>query len=264
MNEREYAENAIRARDLGTRPYDTLCRVAKYYYLDHSKKDIRRMLDQFLIQCDPSASLTGWSDTLDYIVKNINKYPLIEIDNISISKSEMGKIDKADSVQARRLAFTLLCISKYWDIVYTLNNHWVNTPDSEIMKMANISTSIKRQSILYAKLNDMQLIRFSKKVDNTNVQVLFSDNGEETMSVSNFANLGYQYLKYHGGNFFECENCGIVTKQNDCRSNKKKYCDKCSLEIRIKRSAESMLKHRNSLKNESVNIRQVAKVTSQT
>ena len=58
----------INHHDLGKHPVETLNRVAKYYFANqYSKQEIRKMLDTFLIQCDPSASLPGWSDVLDKI-----------------------------------------------------------------------------------------------------------------------------------------------------------------------------------------------------
>ena len=71
------------------------------------------------------------------------------------------------------------------------------------MRMANINTSIKRQSLMYYNLNAAGLIQFSKKVDNTNVKVCFMAPGDVVMSITDFRNLGYQYLKYH------CPACAI-------------------------------------------------------
>ena len=83
------------------------------------------MLDTFLIQCDPSASLSGWSDMLDKVVKNVDKYPIIKMDGVDISVEEMEAIEKLEGKQLRRLAFTLLCVAKYWDAVSEKNDHWV-------------------------------------------------------------------------------------------------------------------------------------------
>ena len=61
--------------------------------------------------------------------------------------------------------------------------------------MANIKTSIKRQSLMFAELRNAGFIRFSKKIDNLNVQVLFMTPGETAIHIQDFRNLGYQYLK---------------------------------------------------------------------
>ena len=74
LNELEWAEKQISDRNLGKKPTETLTRIAKYYYSQsYSKRDIRNMLDDFILQCDPHASLVRWSDVLDRIAKNVNK-----------------------------------------------------------------------------------------------------------------------------------------------------------------------------------------------
>ncbi len=251
LNEYEWAEKMISNRDLGGRPVETLSRVAKYYYENgYDKKDIRSMLDTFLIQCDPAASLVHWSDTLDRVAKGSNKYPLVKLDGITISTTEMNKISDLKGKQLRRLAFTLLCVAKYWDKVSPRNNHWVNTSDREIMQMANIKTSIKRQSLMFAELREAGLIKFSKKVDNLNVQVDFIDNGLPTLHIHDFRNLGYQYLKYCGEPYFECENCGITVKINDPnKGRRQKYCSSCAVELYTKQTVDCIMKKRQTLKS---------------
>lgn len=251
LNEHEWAKAAIESRSLGKKPFETLSRVAKYYIDNgnYSKKEVRNLIEIFLLQCDPTASIPKWDSTIDYAIARAFKYEAITIDNITISKSEMEKIMSLDGKQIRRLAFTLLCLAKYWDMVNPQGDHWVNSKDSEIMRMANINTSIKRQSLMYFNLNEMGLIQFSKKVDNTNVRVCFVDNNEEvTLTISDFRNLGYQFLKYCGEPYFECQNCGITTKLSDpVKGTKQKYCKECAVEVAMKQRVNSVMRHRGKL-----------------
>ena len=248
LNEHEWAEGMINSRSLGAKPYETFCRIAKYYIdKNYSKRETRKMLDTFLLQCDPTASLPKWADMLDYAVNRATKYNAIMIDHIGISKTELAKIDSLEGTQLRRLSFTLLCLAKYWDIVNPNGDHWVNSKDTEIMRMANINTSIKRQSSMYHTLNELGLIRFSKKIDNTNVRVCFIDNGEKALEVSDFRNLGYQYLKYKGEPYFECENCGLTTKIKTGKGRKQKYCQDCAIEIQMQQIVNSVMRNRNKM-----------------
>ena len=197
LNEREWAEEMITSRSLGKKPFETMCRVARYY-LDNGmqKREVRRILDTFLLQCDPSASLPKWSGVLDAALARAMKYQSIHIDSIDITRPEMERINTITGKQARRLAFTLLCLAKYWDIVTGKSDGWVNSKDSDIMRMANINTSIKRQSLMYHNLNEAGMIQFSKRVDNTNVRVCFMEPGEIVLRITDFRNLGYQYMMY--------------------------------------------------------------------
>lgn len=251
LNEYEWAERMINNHELGKKPIETLNRVAKYYLENkYSKREIRKMLDTFLTQCAPSASLVHWSDTLDKVAKNVGKFPLIRLDGVDITKNELERIETLGGKQVRRLAFTLLCVAKYWDIVSESNNHWVNSPDKEIMQMANINTSIKRQSLMFAELREAGFIRFSKKIDNLNVQVLFMEPGETALHIQDFRNIGYQYLKHYGAPYFECVNCGITVKiQEPTRGRRQKYCPSCAIELHTKQKVDSVIRKRNALKN---------------
>lgn len=260
LNEYEWAEKMIHDRDLGKRPSETLSRVAKYYYENrYSKREIRKLLDQFLIQSNPDASLFHWSDTLDKIAKNASKYPIIQIDYIPVTEKELELIKHLDTSSTQRLAFTLLCVSKYWDLVSDRNNHWVNSPDKEIFSMANITASSKLQDLMYGKILNAGLIRLSKKIDNLNVQVLFQDNDSDpVLMIKDFRNLGYQYMKYLGGPYFECEHCGKTVKmkehrqyqsrKRDCHHNgrgrRQRYCPACASEVKTQQNINSVMRQR--------------------
>ena len=254
LNEHDYAEQAIQSRSLGKKPSETLSRVARYY-IDScdstTKKAIRNKLDLFLLQCDSTASIPKWSKMLDFATDWAFKHEAIQIESISITKPEMDRIDALPGKQIRRLAFVLLCLSKYWNVVNPQNDSWVNSKDNEIMAFANINTSIRRQCAMYTALRDAGLIQFSKKVDNTNVRVCFSEDGEVAMVITDLRNLGYQYLKYHGEPYFECANCGITTKisnpENKNSSWKQKYCRDCAVATKTKQNVNSVMRHRKHL-----------------
>lgn len=246
LNEYEWAERAIKDKALGKNPYETLSRVAKYYtYKNYTRKEVRRLLDEFLLQCEPAVSLVTWSDTLDSAAKSATKYPLVMLDSIEITAPEMERIDSLPGKPVKRLAFTLLCIAKYMHSISESTNYWVTTPDNEIMKMANISTSIKRQSSMFGQLKDEGMIRFSKQIDNLSVQVLFAEPGDTVLRITDFRNLGYQYMKYHGEPYFECTHCGLTDKiKNPTNGRPQKYCPQCAAEIRTRQNVNSVMRRR--------------------
>lgn len=246
LNEYAWVENMITDPVLGKKPYETLTRVAKYYtYCGMKRRDVRAELDKFMLACDPTVSLVAWSGTLDSAAKYATKYPLIMIDGIGISGSEMDRIKALEGKQLRRLAFTLLCISKYAYMVDPNTDHWVSTPDNEIMSMANINTSIRRQSAMFSRLRDAGLIRFSKKIDNLSVQVLFADDGDPVMQITDFRNLGYQYMRFYGEPYFVCSVCGITTRaKSPAYAGRRKYCDDCAVKIHIRQKASSTARYR--------------------
>jgi len=243
LNEREAACEAIRRKELGRQPSETLRRVAGYIREGNkrlTKRDVRKQLEMFLLRCDSNVSLPNWSKSLSYAVSYAFKHGLIQIESLLISKPEMDRIDSLESRQAKRLAFVLLCLAKYWDTAGERNDHWVNCEDKEIMKMANINTSIRRQCALYALLKEEGFIEFAKSVDNINVRVCFVESGETAMAITDLRNLGYQYLKFHGEPYFECRNCGIITRyRHPGKTGGQKYCDCCAATIHAKQKADS-------------------------
>lgn len=228
----------IKGKCLGKKPSETLQRVARYYLDEgYSQSETRNMLDMFLLQCDSLASTAKWSPTLDRALKYASKHQTICIDSIKITCPEMKRIEALEGKQIKRLAFTLLCLSKYWIAVSEKCNGWVSNQDNEIMAMANIKTSIKRQSFMYSTLRDAGMVQFAKRVDNTNVRVLFAEDGETALEITDFRNLGYQYLKHIGEPYFECQNCGVVTRYtNPTSGRRQRYCKSCAVEVNIKNS----------------------------
>ena len=266
LNEYEWAERMIANRDLGAKPGETLSRVAKYYFENrYSKREVRKLLDQFLMQCNPDASLVHWSDALDKIVKTASRFPLIQIDYVYVSPAELSRIEELGNKQLKRLAFTMLCVVKYWNAVSANNNNWLNAQDKDIFQMANITVPSKKHDLMYGALREAGFIRLSKRIDNLNVQILFADE-EEPEDVTNgilvrdFRNLGYQYMKYHGEAFFECESCGLTVRSKERAASKtaarhgfakpigrrQKYCPSCAMKIKTRQNVAAVMRRRNS------------------
>ncbi len=237
----------MRDRELGRKPSETIGRLAKYFlYIGLSKRETEKRIGEFMLECDPGIVLLEWEDVIARSIRNAKKYPLLVLDSIPITKPEMEKIDALAGRQLRRLAFVLLCIAKYRCASTGERNMWVNSPDNEIMKMANVNTSISRQCMLFAKLRELGMIRFSRRVDNTSVEVLFAEDGETVLSVKDFRNLGYQYLMFHGEDYFVCSECGITERGNSSPNGgrKKKYCKACAVKIHTKQTVDSVMRER--------------------
>lgn len=238
LNEREFAEQALESYTLGSKPLETLGRIARYYTADGYKRgEICSLLEGFLLKCDPGINIVKWQDAIERQVKAASKFGLIEIDSIPITQAELDVCGALSGVQMKRLMFTLICLAKYSNAVNEKNNGWVNRPDIEIFKMANVVTSVKRQSLMLNDLRALGLIRFSRKVDNININVECIDyTGNAVLNIVDFRNLGYQYLRYCGEPYFECESCGIVIKRTN---NSQRYCRECGIEINRQKSREN-------------------------
>lgn len=246
LKENEWAYEHIKNHDLGRAPRVTLAKVARYYLDDgYSKKEVRNKLYIFLTQCGQNYALERWQKAINDSMSVALKYPAIDVDFVTVSQTELDKIASLKSKLARRLAFTVLCLAKFRNEFCPNNNNWINYKDKDIMSLANVSVSIRRQAELYRSLLDAEMVKFPKSVDKTDMQVIFADDGEPALYIYDFRNLGYQYQMFCGEPYFECERCGVVTKiDNPDKGRRQKYCHDCAASIALQQRIDSVMRQR--------------------
>ena len=252
LKEKEWAERMIASCSLGDKPSKTIISVAKYYYSETgSKRETEKKLVEYIKSCDSTMSVPAMQKKIDSAISSAKKYKLIDIDDIRISSKEMETISKLKSIQVKRLAFTLLCLAKYMNRLYDTNNNWIKMKDSEIMSMANIYTSLKRQSDMYRCLEEQGLLTFSKKVDGTSMRVNFIDECDCVCEIDDFRNLGYQYLMNTGEPYFRCVKCGITTKLNNpIKGSHQKYCPECAYKTALQQKVNYAMRRKARLLEE--------------
>lgn len=239
LNESQWVEDAIQNASIGSKPSETLGRLARYYRgLGYKKHEIRKMLEEFLIRCDPSINVVRWQQVIENSIKYSQGRGLINIQQVSITKNELAKIGELPGLMLQRLMFTLLCLAKYGNAVNPNNNSWVNCDVRDILALANVKVTVKRQSLLFNDLWNADYIGFSKIVDNINVNVKIIDasDSDVAMQVDDFRSLGNQYMQHIGGGYITCKNCGVVVKLG---ANNQKYCRDCAVDINIQKTVEN-------------------------
>lgn len=215
------------------KPSDTLIRVAKYYFAQgFSKRQIHRMLEEFLLRCDSAANIVKWQPLIQSCVKAVDRRRLLEADSIVLTQKELETVQGVCSRPMERTLFTMLAFAKYSNLVNPQNENWINRTDRELFRCANVQLPLERQAYLLHDLRGMGLIRFSRRVDNINIQVLCLDAaGDTVIELSDFRNLGYQYNRYLGEPYFSCIECGITVRR---KSPNQKYCSECGVDINRK------------------------------
>lgn len=232
LNEKEFSEECIMFhRFYGKNPSQTLWILAKYYRECEgmTTKNIERALQNFLrsslVQYKYSEQI--WNDRIEKIVKKAKNAKLYQIDGVSITNDEMGIIQSLNSKVLERLAFTLLCLAKLGNKKYETNNGWVNLDSKEIFKMAHISCKTDERYKKISILGEKGLLEFPKSADNLSMRVTFiNDNSEKILYISDFRELGLEYLKYLGGNYVRCKECGKLVKGN--KNGTRKFCNDCA------------------------------------
>lgn len=240
LNEREYAEKCLELNSLGYIPYETLTIISRYYSdLGFNQQEIEKQLEYFLIKSVPNINVTKWQNLIDNRAKNAHKHHLVEIDKIIITKHEMSLISKLEKDTLKRLMFTLLCVAKYGNAKNKNNNSWTNREDKEIFRLANITTSLKQQSLLINQLKNIGYIKYCKVIDNLNLNVQIVDNNTSekdiALAITDFRNLGYQCMNYYNNRYTHCKNCGLIIPK---KSNRQKYCVECAVEINREKSCD--------------------------
>lgn len=231
LNEKKYAIECLENGFVGKKPFFTLSIIAKYYYhsLGYKKSKINNLLNEFMSKNYAGYHLDklSWQDTIESIVKKVNKYALLEVDGVSITKSELQTISEIDNPIRERVMFTILCLAKFGLARNSNSNGWVNTDSKEIFKMARVSCKALERELYIGDLFDRGLLELPMRNDNTSIRVTFIDTeSPEELFVSDFRELGYEYLKYKGENFIRCAECGILTRGN--KNGTKRYCKDCA------------------------------------
>ena len=233
LNEKEYAVRCLENGHVGSKPFFTLSILAKYYYhcLGYKKSKIDNLLNDFMLNnyFGYQSDRLSWQDTIEKIVKKVNNYTLLELDGISITKSELDRITNIGNPNKERVMFTILCLAKFGTARNPQSNGWINTDSKEIFKMARVSCKAKERELYIGDLCDRGLLELPKRNDNVSLRVTFIDDGDEELFISDFRELGYEYLKYKGENFIRCAECGILTRGN--KYGNKKYCKDCTAYI---------------------------------
>jgi hypothetical protein len=167
-----------------------------------------------------------WEDNIEKIAKNAGKHKLHEIDGVWITDKELDTISKINNPLLERLAFTMLCLAKLGNLRNPKNNGWVNNDAKEVYTLARISCTVQERYLNLGLLGQIGLLEFPKKLDNLSCRVTYiDDSGNNILFISDFRELGYEYLNYLGGNFTRCSECGRLFRNNKVKS--KKYCKDC-------------------------------------
>lgn len=202
--------------------------LARYYYheLGYKKTGIINALQEFMENNYPRYHREDWADSLQKYANRAPKYPLCKCSGIWITKQELHIIEEIQNKVLERLAFTLLCLAKFHNFRNGENHNWVTNPDSEIYKLACITTTALDKDIRFNQLRERGLIDFAKKINNLNVQVLYiKEDSEQTLFISDFRKLGYEWRLYKGENYVRCTKCGVLVRKTSLN---RKYCKDCA------------------------------------
>lgn len=227
MNERKESENIIANGNINTNTASKLFLLAKYYRsIGENTQQIRDSLSCIMADKYNNYNPDDWDEIIQKYSNKSANYNLVEIDGIPITKNELKTISQINNKKLKKVAFTILVLAKFCNMKNPNNNNWVLVDEYNVFKRARITGTIQAQFSCFYELSKMDLITYSRKVDNINVRVGFVDNTSDiVLKITDLRELGYQYLMYCGEKFIKCAECGIVTRAT---SHNKRYCKNCA------------------------------------
>ena len=246
LNEVALAKNILSNGEVGDKPSFTLRLLARYYYHIENKSidEIISELDTFMKLYYPNYESALWENNIDKYGRQAEKCNIRQLEYIEITKNELSFIANVENEIYQKLLFVMLCYSKFYNKLSVNNNNWVNIPIYEIFKSARVNVRYAKDKMIV--MHDLReyinknciikyddngnditeyIMKFAKKNDSLNIQLNIVDNQSEIiLKIDDLRELGYRYLLYKGENIKDCDECGILFKQN--RNKTLKYCSK--------------------------------------
>ncbi len=247
LNEKEVLDSALNEGRIENKPSVTIEVLAKHYFgIGQNKEQVLSSIDSFMSNNYSGYVFTKWQRSIKRIINSIyrkNDFELIHVDMTNVYEKEINEIRAIKNLNLEKLAFSLLVYAKIFNQINKNKNNWVNADLKEVLNDARINTTRVEGALMVKELYNMDLVRPSKIVDNTNIKVLFADlHGDVAIEVCDFRDIVYYYLKYIGDVIGNCEVCGRLIRLT---SNRQRYCRECWREHRNKYQKNLMKNIRN-------------------
>lgn len=244
LNELNYAKYIYENKILDDKPSYTISLLCKYFIQVLKLSEIETVveIDKFMKDTYPNYIDSEWYTVILKNIKNANKYPLLTIESINITKDELKTIQNLNNETYEKLAFAILCLSKYQHLRNNSEEYWTdkNCSISQLKKYANLSLNKEKMIDALYNLCSTGVIRIGFRSSNYHCNFV-SEDSDVVVKISDeeigMVDLGNQYLNYLNKGYF-CEKCGKFTKKQKSKrltkttERNKKYCNSCSKYMR--------------------------------
>jgi hypothetical protein len=224
--------------------YKDLCTLARYFkYIGKNKTQIRKSLIDFCTKYNPEFNEILYRVNIEYAINNAQKYGLKLPILISITRSEIESIMKADGHNKQKILFVMLAFSKYSKYNNTRfdkslyekygDNFYVNDKNTYVLKMAKVNMNKSSRINLFFELNKDGFI--DPTFSGAYKLLYVNEESPVEIVIDDMDNLI---------DFFPlvCDNCG---KKINKKSEKKNFCDECYKEKRREDIKNNVKTHRN-------------------
>lgn len=280
LNEVKEAELILKDINLSLCKIRQIVNILIRYYVNnkgYSPEVAVKEVSEYLKANRAGFNENQWRNTMEAIANDAHKKPLRDIESIPITQKEIDKINELPTQQIKKVMFAYLVLAKMNYITYRHN--WVNTTDSEIIRLANIYHNFDNFLCILNDLYTQKYITPAKSMLKTSVAVEILDlEGDPVFEVTNITNLGMWWEKANGVFYRVCVDCGVIFKPNSnnhyhCHKHvksrvcvcevcgrafeipegkiKRKRCECCQREIRLEQKRRNMREARAKKKAEN-------------
>ena len=227
-----------------------------------SKNEIRRELDEFMMEHYRGFVLADWDDTLRKYVNKFTKKENCEFkktNDVVIYKEELDfisskwEIEGVNSIEIEKLLFVILVLAKS-----NGNGSWLNYNDKIVFDLARYKfkkgdRKLQKGNIFYhlGHYEGRKILECMLYSKNGSIKIFYNrEDGEEVMRIKNdddIENIIVRYLNWRKYPVYAyCECCGNGIK---ITNNSQKYCNKCAKKIKQEQTNKSKKESRGRKQN---------------
>lgn len=228
LNEKAETERIIARRDLGVKPSHSLFLLAKYYrfVMGYKRSKITSELKDFIKSTGIHYREMDWDKIVEKQVDRSRNKPLVDIEYICVTQSELNCIAGLKNSPLERIAFTALCLAKYHNILNEKNNDWISTSQKTLFRLSGVNNKSRYdKAMMIHKLYVLGMIQPSLITGNSNLKVkIIDDSSPIILKIVDMRELGKEYMLYKGKKYERCKDCGRLFLK---RANSQLYCKNC-------------------------------------
>lgn len=234
FNEKEYIKQILDSRKKPQKMSDfkLISYIAKYYYDKFADEELylRFVLD---VLYDFNDKYNQKRHIYEPLAKKICHHfvsgkwetQMFCAQPVTIYKEEMEKINTCQTLNQKKILFTLYVLAK----IKNNHNGWINYSKSDIIDLSGTRISKQEwlETLRYFYLNNLATI--SKNPHIKGIKIELQTDGAEFAIIDNFSGIGKQYVTLTDKNWMLCTHCGKLIRRH---SNRQKYCKKCYKEVK--------------------------------
>lgn len=231
LNEKQVLDESLKNGYVDTnKPSNTIRILVRYYFsIGMNKPQIIDTINNFFELNMPDFNSVKWQQSINNMISYVSRkkdYALSNVEKVEITEHELDTIKNINNIKLEKLAFSLLVYAKIYNQLNGKDENWVNEQHKYIFSDAKVVVNIKDQGKMIHNLRELGLVGSSIMVSSTNIKVNFVDmDSPIILTISDFRNFTYEYLRLKGINIRSCEKCGILVIPSN---NYQKYCKDCA------------------------------------